>query len=85
VNKDNQQIFFVKNSWQPITCSALGKYMGVHRILSTEGNVEILFCIETSLFRLLTFQCKWTFTKHVTVSTPQRKCHMKAHAQFVSI
>jgi len=26
------------------------------------------------LFRLLTMQCKWTFTKHFILSIPQRKC-----------
>jgi len=34
------------------------------------GNVEILLI----LFRLLTMQCKWTFTKRFTLSTPQRQC-----------
>jgi len=45
------------------------------------GNVDTLFII----FRLLTFQCKWTFTKRFTVSTPQRKCLMKASDRFASI
>jgi len=34
------------------------------------GKVDILLII----FRLLTMQCTWTFTKRFTLSTPQRKC-----------
>jgi len=33
------------------------------------GNLDILLII----FKLLTMQCKWTFTKRFTLSTPQRK------------
>jgi len=36
-------------------------------------------------FRLLTLQCKRMFTKHFTVSTPQRKCPMIARALFAPI
>jgi len=36
------------------------------------GNVGILFMV----FRLLTKQCKRTFTKHFTLSKPQQKCAM---------
>jgi len=36
-------------------------------------------------FRLLTLQCKWTFTKHFTVSTPQRKFPIRARAPIASI
>jgi len=36
------------------------------------GKVEILL----TLFRLLTMQYKWRYTKHFTFSTPQRKCPM---------
>ena len=44
-------------------------------------NVDILLIF----FRLLTLQCKRTFTKRFTVSTPQRKCPTKARAPFASI
>jgi len=44
-------------------------------------NVIILLVI----FRLLMLQCNWMFTKRFTVSTPQRKCPMKACAPFTSI
>jgi len=43
--------------------------MGVGRNFSRGGNVDILHII----FKLLTMQCKWTFTKRFTLSTPQRK------------
>jgi len=33
------------------------------------GNADILLII----FELLKMQCKWTFTKSITLSTPQRK------------
>jgi len=39
-----------------------------------EGNVIILLIF----LRLLTLQYKYTFTKRFAVSTPQRKCTMKA-------
>jgi len=55
--------------------------MGVRRKFSRQDNVGILLIF----FRLLTLQCKWTFTKHFTVSTPQRKFPMKARAPFASI
>ena len=45
------------------------------------GNVNILLII----FRLLTLQCKWTFTKRFSVSTPQRKFPVKPRAPFASI
>ena len=45
------------------------------------GNVDILLII----LRLLTLQCKWTFTKRFPVSTPQWKFPMKARAPFASI
>jgi len=32
------------------------------------GNVDILLII----LKLLTMQCKYTLTKHITISTPQR-------------
>jgi len=40
--------------------------MGVRRNFSRGGNAEILLI----LFRLLTMQCKWTFTKRFTRSAP---------------
>ena len=40
--------------------------MGVRRNISRDGNVDILLI----LFRLLTIQCKCTFTKRFTLSTP---------------
>jgi len=43
--------------------------MGGHRNFSRGGNADILVVI----FKLLTLQCKWTFTTRFTVSTPQRK------------
>jgi len=43
--------------------------MGVRRNFSRGGNVDILLIV----FKLLTMQCKWTFTKRFTLSTPQRK------------
>ena len=46
--------------------------MGVRRNFSRGGNVEVLLII----FNLLTMQCKWTFTKRFTLSTPQRKRRM---------
>jgi len=55
--------------------------MGVRRHFSTGGNVYILHII----LRLLTLQCKWTFTKRCPVSTPQRKFPLKARAPFASI
>jgi len=56
--------------------------MGARRKFSRgRGNVIILL----SFFRLLTLQCKWTFTKRFTVSTTQRICPMKARAPFASI
>jgi len=45
--------------------------MGFRRFLPG-GNVDILLII----FRLLTIQCKRTFTKCFTYSTPQWKCPM---------
>jgi len=39
---------------------------------SRESNVDIWLIF----FRLLTMQCKWTFTKRFILSTPQRKCRM---------
>jgi len=42
--------------------------MGVRRKFSRGGQVDILFII----FMLLTMQCKWTFTKRFTISTPQK-------------
>jgi len=46
--------------------------MGVRRKFSRGGNVDILLI----LFRLLTMQCKWTFKKRFSFSTPQRKLPM---------
>jgi len=40
--------------------------MGVRRNFSSGGNDENLLM----LFRLLTMQCKWTFTKPITISFP---------------
>jgi len=45
------------------------------------GNLIILLI----LFRLLTLQCKWSFTKRFTVSILQRKCTMKVRAPVASI
>jgi len=39
-------------------------------IFPEEGKAEIL----PILFRLLTMECKWTFTKRFNISTPQSKC-----------
>jgi len=55
--------------------------MGIRRIFSRGWNVDILLIF----FRLLTLQCKRMFTKRFTVSTPQRKCPMKARALFASV
>jgi len=46
--------------------------MGVRKNFSRRGNVDILLVV----FRLVTMQCKWTFTKLFTLSKPQRKCLM---------
>jgi len=54
--------------------------MGVRRNFSRGRNVDILLIF----FRLLTLQCARMFTKRYTVSTPQRKCPMKARALFAS-
>ena len=48
------------------------EYMDIRRIFSRGDNVGILLI----LFRLLTIQCRWMFTKCFTLSTQQRKCHM---------
>jgi len=56
--------------------------MGVRRNFSVGGGNVIILLI---FFRLLMLQCKWTFTKRFTASTPQRKCTMKARAPFASI
>jgi len=55
--------------------------MDVRRNFSKRGNVEIFLIF----FRLLSLQCKLTFTKHFTASAPQRKFPMKARAPFASI
>ena len=55
--------------------------MGVRRNFSRWSKVDILLII----LRLLTLQCKWTFTKRFPVSTPQRKFPMKARTPFASI
>jgi len=55
--------------------------MGVRRNFSRGGNVDILLIF----FKLLTLQCKWTFKKRFTVSTPRRKFPMQARAPFASI
>jgi len=45
--------------------------MGARRNFSRGGGkVDLLL----TLFRLLTMQRKWTYTKGFTLSTPQRKC-----------
>jgi len=49
-------------------------------IIPREGNVDILLIVH----RLLTMQCKWTFTERFTLSTPLRKFLMKARAPFAS-
>jgi len=36
------------------------------------GKVDFLLIV----FKFLTMQCKWTPTKSLTLSTPQRKCSM---------
>jgi len=59
-------------TWPPWTISR-GASKGVGRKLSRGGNVNILLI----LFRLLTMQCKCTFTKRFTVST---RLHRKANA-----
>jgi len=46
--------------------------MGVRRKFSRGSNVDIILI----LFRLLTMQCKWTFTKRVTRSSLKRKYPM---------
>jgi len=55
--------------------------IGVRRNFSRGWNVDILLII----FRLLTLQCKWTFTKSFPVSTAQRKSPMKACVPFASV
>jgi len=44
--------------------------MGVRRNFSRGGNVDNLLIV----FRLVSMQCKRTFTEHFTLSKPQRKC-----------
>jgi len=39
--------------------------MGVHRNFSRRGGVNVKILL--ILFRLLTMQCKWTFTKRFTL------------------
>ena len=46
----------------------LGATMGVRRNFSRGSNVDRLLII----FKLLTMQCKWTFTKRFAISTPQK-------------
>ena len=48
------------------------EYMDMRRKFSRGDNVGILLI----LFRLLTIQCRWMFTKCFTHSTQQRKIHM---------
>jgi len=48
------------------------EYMGIRRNFSRGDNVGILLI----LFRLLTIQWRWRFTKRFTLSTRQRKFHM---------
>jgi len=52
------------------TTVVLSLTMGVRRKFSWGGNADISLI----LFRLLTMQRKWTYTKRLTLSTPQRKC-----------
>ena len=54
--------------------------MGVRRNISrSQRGILHIF------FKLLTLQCKCTFTKRFTVSTLQRKCPMKVRAPFAAI
>ena len=47
-------------------------FMSVRRNFCSADNVNIFLI----LFRLPTMQCKWTFTKHFTLSTSETKCPM---------
>ena len=58
---------FLKNTTAPAFPTSIT--MGVCRYFPGD-NVDILLI----LFRLLTMQCIWTFTKRFTLFTPQRKC-----------
>jgi len=49
--------------------------MGVRRNFF-QGGAKSTFRLGLILFRLLTMQCKWTYTKRLTLSTSQRKCPM---------
>ena len=54
----------------PIIYAYISEYNGRPNNFS-RGDIVSLFL---TLFRLLYMQCKWIFTKHFTLSTPQRKC-----------
>jgi len=54
--------------------------MGVAVLFKEGDNVDILLVV----FRLLRLQCRWTFTKRFTVSTPQKNAPWKhvLHSQI---
>jgi len=54
--------------------------MSIRRNFPEGGNVDILLIV----FRVLTLQCKLTFTKRFALSALQRKCPMGARAPFAS-
>ena len=61
----------------PLSCILLylcknGSHGRPQKFFQGGGNVDVLLI----LFRLLTMQCNWTFIKHFTLSTPQRKLPM---------
>ena len=56
---------------EKIACERFKYVLSTMGIFSRGDNVDLLLI----LFRLLTMQCKCTFTKHFTLSTP-KKCHM---------
>jgi len=78
-----------KSSWK--ISVGMVVIMGVRRNFSRGGKVDILLVI----FKLLTMQCKWTFTKRCTLSAPQnaqcfgnnyKKCALLAAiARYITI
>jgi len=56
--------------------------MGVRRNVSRVGAMSTFYL---TLFRLQMMQCKWTYTKRFTLSTPQRKFLMKARVPFAFV
>ena len=62
---------FIQYSF-PIIYAYISEFNGRLNNFFQGGNVGLFL----TLCRLLQMQCKWMFTKHFTLSTPQRKCPM---------